>query len=146
MIEADRQLKNEQDLELKEAMLMDKFKAEEADRQEEERKMQEVIEFSKKEAAEAEHESVVQKRKERFASVPEEPPQGHKPATKVKVSLPDGSQLMRRFDGTNTVQVLYDWVGGYETLVDREECSEFELVMTFPRKVLDNMEQTMKEA
>jgi len=146
VIQADRQLKEEQNLELKEAMLMDKMKADEANRQEEEQKLEEVIEASRKQAEEQSFETEIKKRQEKFAAVPEEPPQGQKPAAKLQVSLPDGTKLMRRFHGENRVEVLYDWIGGHESLINRDAGSSFELVMTYPRKVLTAMDETLKQA
>lgn len=144
-IEADRQLKLEQDLELKEAMLMDKFKADEADRQKEEEQLKGILEASKKQAEVDAHTAAIQNRRNKVEALPAEPPMGEKPSANVQVSLPDGTKLKRRFRGDVPVQVLYDWVSGHSSLIDRPATSQFQLAMNYPRKVLDSMEQTMHE-
>jgi len=79
--------------------------------------------------------ALIERRRQAAQNLGPEPEQGVKPASKVKCSLPDGSSLVRRFHGADSVQLLYDWVMGHECLVDRD--GEIELWSSFPRKVLD---------
>jgi len=146
-IQADRQIKEDQHNELAEAMMMDKMKDDEKNRQKQDEQEAKAIEASKKQAEDDEQGRAVKNRKERGTKVPEEPPQGHKPCAKIQISFPDGSKVMRRFFGENLVESLYDFVDASEGLVDRPVGEDFELVCTYPRKVLDKrVGQTMKEA
>ena len=145
-IAADRQLKLQQDSELQEAMLMDKHRADTVKFEEAEKEMEQVMEASRKQAEADDFTSVVEKRVANGAQVPEEPPQGHKPAAKLQISLPDGTKLVRRFYAENYIQALYDFINAHDTLVNRPADAEFELVVTHSRKVIDNKAQTMKEA
>lgn len=42
--------------------------------------------------------------------------------------------------------MLYDLVGAHESLIEREASASFELVLTYPRKVLSDTTETMKAA
>lgn len=63
------------------------------------------------------------------------------PIASIQVRLSDGSRIVARLNETHTVQNLQDFVAAA-----RPGVSSFSLATTFPRKKLDNMSLTIKEA
>lgn len=63
--------------------------------------------------------------------LPEEPAENEKAITKIRVRLPKGEFLERRFKETDTLQTLLDWlhVQGFRS-------SEFKLLSSWPRRDL----------
>ena len=108
--------------------------AEEAERQlrEEQQKMQEM------------QEAVVQRRRARSETIPEEPLAGGEDVTKILIRLPDGSRVQRRFLNHDKIRVVYDFVGSLEA----NTALNYKLVSNFPRRVFDEstFSQTLLEA
>jgi len=106
--------------------------------------------------------ALVKLRRENAQNLGPEPEQGVKPASKVrsgpyplqrvgltnqalagtemivqiKCSLPDGSSVVRRFHGSDSIQMVYDWVWAHDCLAELDDV-QMELWSSFPRKKLD---------
>merc|ERR1712159_525022 len=98
---------------------------------------------NQQEAAEAEKQlsaerkiALVKLRRENAQNLGPEPEQGVKPASKIKCSLPDGSSVVRRFHGSDSIQMVYDWVWAHDCLGELDDV-QMELWSSFPRKKLD---------
>ncbi|EFA83311.1 ubiquitin domain-containing protein [Heterostelium album PN500] len=128
--ESQRRIVEEQDLAYEEALRADKEKA----RKEEEEKRR--VE---------EEEKQVQNKKEqklgRMALVPPEPAKGPE-ATHIIFKLPDDSKIERRFNSTDTLQTLSDFLDG--SGVDFEG---YQFITMYPKKVYTKKEYnlTLKE-
>ncbi|ORY34465.1 UBX-domain-containing protein [Rhizoclosmatium globosum] len=105
------------------------------EKEEEERKQQEILSRREQKAARKVF------LKENMAPEPET---GE--IAKIGIRLPNGERLTRRFRAVeNTVQDLYDFVEAQDlTPIDLE--SEFEVINTYPRRVLLDKTQTIKDA
>ena len=77
-------------------------------------------------------------------SLPAEPPAGPD-TTKLRLQLPNGSKLDRRFPSSGTIQMVRDYVEVY--FGDNEiPIESFSLSTTFPRKTFEDVSVSLREA
>ncbi|EGG22078.1 ubiquitin domain-containing protein [Cavenderia fasciculata] len=140
---------------------LDRIKAEEEQKQEERRLVQDQdeayeeslkadIEKAKKEQQERQRieqeeqkiNDAKQLRLDRINLVPPEPAKGPK-STQIIFKLPDDSKLERRFNSTDTLQTLSDFLHGSGI-----EIENFQFVTQFPKKVYtgQDFKQTLEES
>ncbi|KAJ3110174.1 hypothetical protein HK100_003130 [Physocladia obscura] len=124
--------------------------------QEKARKAEEERELAQKEKAEEEkrQQEIANKREEkRFRKIwlqenmiPEPLASDTQDIAKVGIRLPNGDRLVRRFKATvATVQDLYNFIEAQDlSPIDLE--TDFDVINTYPRKVLTDKMQTIKEA
>lgn len=82
--------------------------------------------------------------KRKRESLQAEPPKGPE-ATKLRLQLPNGSKIDRRFLATSTLQDVRDFVDVY--LGDNEiPIESYSLSTTYPRKTYENKAETLQDA
>jgi FAS-associated factor 2 len=147
--DATRSIREEQDSAYERSLARDRERAKQK-REEQERKRREAEEVAQ---AEQEQQTAAQNLENwklwRAAHIKPEPPASDKNATRVSLRLPDGQRLIRRFDGTSTVEEIYAFVECWEILKAEAENKEaikpekfkhqygFRLVSPMPRIVYD---------
>lgn len=140
-----RQLRDEQDREYLEGLERDRLREreEEEARQAKERAELEaaMAEERRQEMAKQQEEDLAARVLAAKSSLPPEPAAGE-PSAHIAVRLPAGGRLVRRFNASHKVEVLYLWVLGFAEL----EYDDFELCMSHPRKILSDREVTLEEA
>lgn len=113
--------------------------------EEREREERERLEAEKREQARIARLEAKKARKERLlATLPEEPPADIPDLAKLSIRLPNGERIVRRFLATNTVQTLYDFVETRD-LAPLDPELDFLVVGMFPRKVYNEMDETLEE-
>lgn len=148
----ERRLRSEQDREFEESLENDRRKAEharlEAERAELDRRRQldEARERSERlEAEEAAKRRLLERKRARLG---EEPPNIPQKTARIRVQLPNGVKVDRRFlADTHTVQHLRDWIDVY--LQDNQvNIEEYSLATNYPRRVLgdDLLDLTIRQA
>lgn len=109
----------------------------EKEREEEERKLE--SERAAKEWREAVRLDAAEK-------LPPEPDQSE-PHLLVKIRLPSGETVQRRFQKTNHIEDIRNFVQSQELLtIEKEHIDDFILLEPFPRKLYDNDEMTLDQA
>eukprot|EP00192_Tetraselmis_astigmatica_P005709 CAMPEP_0117665772 /NCGR_PEP_ID=MMETSP0804-20121206/9999_1 /TAXON_ID=1074897 /ORGANISM="Tetraselmis astigmatica, Strain CCMP880" /LENGTH=459 /DNA_ID=CAMNT_0005473229 /DNA_START=125 /DNA_END=1504 /DNA_ORIENTATION=+ len=153
--EMNRMLREQQDREYQESLEQDRLREEavEAERRAAEEAVRAAEEEEARiragEEAEARRQrdfqaAIAKRRAKAYAAVTEEPPAGTPGSCPVRVRMPDGSNLQRRFLTTDKVQALYDYVDiqeGFEIL-------KYNLVSNFPHCVYEGEKRglTLAEA
>jgi hypothetical protein len=103
----------------------------------EEHKQREFEEMQRQEAVrrlEDEKATRAQARLNKLSSLGEQPSSGAGVYT-IQFRLPDGKSVRRRFQTSDTVQVLATFIEGHELLdVDGNEIHHWEFMMNYPRK------------
>lgn len=145
-----RQLREQQDAELQESMLMDSMREEEARRQAEEAERlrqleaQRLAERAAQEEAEATRRANDAEEKRARLLAAAEPPATEPDRADVMIRLPDGRRLRRAFLGSHPVSHLYDFVD-----LEGEQATAgapYRLVSTMPRRAFQNCAMSMSEA
>lgn len=138
----NRSLREDQDREYQDALERDRMMSEK--RAEQDRALAE-----KAAALEAEQQSK-HRRKEEAAERIKNLPEPTTPTT-IVVRLPDGVRIERKFDSSDTVEVLYDWVLSCGVLhahacevAKTIHAERFTLSTSFPSRRLDNMQATLE--
>ena len=141
------QMRNEQDREYEEALEADRRRAEEAKAKEaaereaaEAQELEAAVELSRQ----LSHESDVQRKKDRLV---EEPPAGPD-STNLRINLPAGGRLQRRFPRTAPVQAVRDFID--VTFSDQGvDIVNYNLTSNFPRCTFeagDDSKKSLEEA
>ena len=148
----NRRIREEQEAAFAEALAEDQRKEAEREAQREhERQLQREQEERERQVLEEQarqeqkQQAVVQRRRERSESIPEEPSaDGEKPVTRLLIKMPDGSRIQRRFLTEDKIRAVYDYVDSLES----NTCFDYKLVTNFPRRVFDEstFSLTLKEA
>lgn len=74
-------------------------------------------------------------------------PSGNEPNIMVKIRLPSGTTVERRFQKTNLIEHIRNFVQSQElTTIENEYIDDFILLEPFPRKLYDNDELSLEEA
>lgn len=134
-------LKEQQEVELQESILMDQLREQEEKRRRVEEEELRVLEASK--AAEEERQRVADQEAKR-SRVPPEPPAGEPGRVDLQIRTPDGRRLRRAFRGSDTVGQVYDYIDVEGEL--GEACQAYRLVSTMPRREYEERQQTLQEA
>jgi len=142
-------LREQQESELQESMLMDQFREEEQKRRRTEEQQLERLETerlaeeAKKRDAEESQKKVEEEQKK--ARIPDEPPAGEPGRVDIMIKFPDGKRVRRAFRGTETVGQVYDYVD--------VECNEavaglakYRLVTSMPRQAYEDKSLTLVDA
>ncbi len=109
----------------------------------EEKKKQE--ELKKQKEAEEKIKKEQELKDEKRKTLPPEPEEGNKEASKIMFRYPHTEQRVeRRFMKTDKIGSLYDFVCTLGTEIF-EESGEFELITPFPFKIYNNKEKTLVE-
>eukprot|EP01102_Stenamoeba_stenopodia_P017547 TRINITY_DN630_c0_g2_i1.p1 TRINITY_DN630_c0_g2~~TRINITY_DN630_c0_g2_i1.p1 ORF type:complete len:383 (-),score=70.10 TRINITY_DN630_c0_g2_i1:48-1196(-) len=124
--ERDRLIREEQEMAYQLALEADREKERQA--QEEEQRLKEMERMAK-EAEENKKRAIEFKKR----NLPPEPAQGQ--GVQLVVRMPNGSRLSRRFNPTDLVQSVYDYVDSHQEEI---ESDSYELVMSYPRKVFSD--------
>jgi FAS-associated factor 2 len=148
----DRRIRQEQEEAYAEALEEDRRKErerreieEEQERATKEQEQAEQRQREEEEKKELQKEAVVQRRRERSESVPEEPPLDQaEHVTKLMIRFPDGSRVQRRFFNEDKVRAVYLFVDSLET----NTSLSYKLVSNFPRQVFDEgtLDKTLLQA
>lgn len=132
-------LREEQEMELQESMLMDQMREQEERRRRQEEEEAQALEASRRE--EEETRKRVDEEQKR-ARIPPEPPAGEPGRADFMIRTSDGRRIRRAFRGTDTVGQVYDYLdieGGLGEL-------KYRLVSTMPRRAYEDREQTLSVA
>lgn len=132
--QADRMLREEQNRRFEEAMLKDQeaeLKREEAERKRQEdaenAELERAVEFSRQLSKEADLDRIRR-------TLPPEPAPGEPDVTVLRVTLPRGAKVQRRFKASDTLQTLFDFVR--VTLADLgTDVKGFDVGCNMPRRV-----------
>jgi FAS-associated factor 2 len=139
--EQERDLRNQQDAAYQASLARDREKTRQAEerRQEEERKREQELTEVRRE----------QERLQRMADRREECRRRLKPepdlttdgtVVTLAVRLPDGRRVDRRFLASDSVAVLYDFIGQFDL---GPECERFVCCLSFPRRPLNDHQLTL---
>lgn len=142
-VDANRQLREEQEAAFAESLARDAERAREveAQREREEAERARVAEeqriiaeekMREEDAERARVQAIKSRRVEKTKALElrDEPRDGTEGVSKLAIRLPDGSRAERRFFSTDTIADVYDFV---DTLEDLDE-AEYSLITNFPRK------------
>ncbi|KAJ8612823.1 hypothetical protein CTAYLR_002050 [Chrysophaeum taylorii] len=148
----ERRLRHEQDREFEESLEADRRKAEAArlEREREEAEALRARDQAEREARLAEEKRLDAQRStdRKRARLGDEPPSGGSSKTaRVRVQLPNGAKVDRRFLATHTVQHLRDFIDLY--LQDNNlPITDYSLATNYPRRVLsdDVLDHTLDRA
>eukprot|EP00929_Paragymnodinium_shiwhaense_P029144 TRINITY_DN16772_c0_g2_i1.p1 TRINITY_DN16772_c0_g2~~TRINITY_DN16772_c0_g2_i1.p1 ORF type:complete len:379 (+),score=95.22 TRINITY_DN16772_c0_g2_i1:108-1139(+) len=141
-------LREAQEMELQESMLMDKMREEEDERKKREEVERKLQEEQQRQLAEAQAAVDLQKaaaEKDAIrARIPPEPAAGEPDRVDLMIRTPDGQRIRRAFRGTDLVGHIYDFLdsnGGeaFETL-------HYRLVTNMPRKAYEDRSQSLTAA
>jgi hypothetical protein len=142
-------LREEQENELKESILMDQMREEEqkrrrieeqqlqrleAERLEEENRKKEADEEAKRKAEELKR-----------SRIPAEPPAGEPGRVDFMIRLPNGKRMRRAFRGTDKLEQVYDYVD-IEAAEALTTIVQYRLVTTMPRQVFEDRSLSLAEA
>ncbi|KAJ3033770.1 FAS-associated factor 2 [Rhizophlyctis rosea] len=139
-----RTLREQQDEAYQASLRADQEKERKA-REEAERAERERAEEERKERERVERREAKAKRKETLReTLPPEPDATEPELAKLAIRLPSGERLARRFRAADLVQLLYDFIETHDlSPLDLE--AEFEVVNTYPRKVIRDMGKSLRE-
>jgi len=142
-----QELRDQQEAELQESILMDQMREQqEREQREAAAAMQRAEEQSRVEAANRERTETEARQAQleaKRARLPEEPPAGDPLRVALMLRLPNGQRLQRAFRSSETVGCLYDFVD-----LQSEELAgqSYRLVSTMPRKAYEDRQPTLQEA
>eukprot|EP00741_Cyanophora_paradoxa_P008755 tig00000140_g8476.t1 len=136
-MEYEESLRQDQEKELEKVLRLSKEEAEKREAEEAERQLAEQAK-----AAAAAAEAAAERKRRLLASLPSEPPATDKGATRLMIRMPDGSRVQRRFNPTDRLQVLFDFVEGSV----EEDFAGLEIVTLQPRKTYDDPAATFLDS
>lgn len=130
-------LREQQEAELRESVLMDQMREQ---REQEQRALEAAEERSRLEEEQRQAAELEAKRKR----VPEEPPAGEPGRVALMFRLPDGQRIQRAFRSSEAVGSLYDFLDAQ--LGQEFARKPYRLVSTMPRREFVDREQKLSEA
>lgn len=136
-------LREQQELELQESILMDQMREQEEKR----RRVEEeavLTEEATKAAEEDQRKSEEQDAKR--ARVPAEPPVGAPGRADLQIRTPDGRRLRRAFRGSDLIGQVYDYIDVEGSLGDALNGKSYRLVSTMPRKEYQDRGHSLEQA
>jgi len=152
-------LREQQEMELRESMLMDQMRETEERQRLQEAEQLRILEEQEKTneaaragAAKAEAAAELQAKRSR---VPAEPPTSEPNRLDIQIRMPNGRRLRRAFRGTDSVGQVYDYVDiemeapvedGAAAAAASNGGASYRLVSTMPRRVYENRAQSLAEA
>lgn len=138
-------LKEQQEVELQESILMDQMREQEEKRRRLEEEEQRILEASK---AEAEERQRREEQEAKRARVPPEPAAGEPGRVDLQIRTPEGKRLRRAFRGSDSLGQVYDYIDVEGVLGDgiASQLPSYRLVSTMPRKEYKDRRQTLAEA
>lgn len=80
-----------------------------------------------------------------MSDLPAEPVQGESDVIRIAIRLSNGKRIMRRFDTSAKIKVLYDFAYSQEDLGLENEFSTIKLMTSYPPKPLDNEDLSLSE-
>eukprot|EP00163_Fabomonas_tropica_P034803 TRINITY_DN984_c0_g2_i1.p1 TRINITY_DN984_c0_g2~~TRINITY_DN984_c0_g2_i1.p1 ORF type:complete len:325 (-),score=70.57 TRINITY_DN984_c0_g2_i1:616-1590(-) len=135
-----RAIREEQEREYQEAMRAD-LERMERDRLERERVEAEAAAArAAQEAAEREAAAAQVRREDKAKTIPEPPAPGAPGAT-IQLRMPDGSKNRRRFHLADTIGTIMDYID-----VQGVDLQNYQLITNFPKKIYDDLDQTVEDA
>lgn len=136
-------LKEQQELELKESLLMDQFRE-----QEEKRRKIEEEQLIAMEATRVKEEELrlLQAQEAKRARVPPEPPTGEPGRVEIQIRTPDGRRIRRAFRATDTVGQVYDFIDVDVFTGQAAPPQSYRLVSTMPRQEYEDRGRTLSQA
>merc|ERR1712137_868580 len=129
-------LREEQDMELRESILMDQMREVQA------QSAQEAEELLLKERESARHAQEEELQRKRLRLTPE-PPEGEAGRRALLFRLPGGGSLRRAFSAGSTMGALYDYLD--VQCADQEWISRYTLVSTMPKRTYESRTATLAE-
>lgn len=140
-------LREQQEAELAESMLIDQHREQEQKRQhaaeEEVRKIAEQSRLEEEHLRQEAEQRVAAELQSKRARLPEEPEIGEPGRLQLMIRLPDGKRLKRCFRSSELVSVLYDFVDlQYQELAGQR----YHIVSNMPRKAYDDQRLTLAES
>mmetsp|Transcript_5349 Transcript_5349/g.22662 ORF Transcript_5349/g.22662 Transcript_5349/m.22662 type:complete len:276 (+) Transcript_5349:1044-1871(+) len=145
-LQNQRSVRETQDLEYEMSLAEDRAR-EESLRQEQLREIREMEERERKaKEVQEDQERRVREAKERrdtrLRRLPEEPPVKAPNSTALAIRIPDGDRISRRFNATDTLDHVFEFVEATTDL----DLSGYEVMAQFPRKVFRRSSETLREA
>ncbi|GJQ15521.1 hypothetical protein GpartN1_g7312.t1 [Galdieria partita] len=137
----ERELKMEQDAALAAAEAADRARLSRFEEEERERILQKEMEYKQREEREALEATKHMRQRMKKSVLKDEPPENSPHVTELLLRLPDGRKVVRRFQDSEPLQAVIDYVV-YETGLSEDE---FQLLIPFPRKVLSEVNATLQE-
>lgn len=135
-----QELREQQEQELAESVLMDQMREQqEREAREADAAAQQAAEQSRLEAERKAREDLQAKK----ARLPEEPPAADPSRVAIMIRLPNGQRLQRAFRSSEVVGTIYDFVD-----LQNEDLAgqQYQLVSTMPRKAYQDRRPTLQEA
>jgi len=143
------ELRNSQEMELKESILMDQMREDEQKRRRTEDEQLQKMEGERVEEEVKRRETDERQKKDQSelkrGRIPEEPPVGEPGRVDIMIKMPDGKRMRRAFRGTDSVGQVYDYVDveGAEAVANMEQ---YRLVTSMPRQAYDDRSLTLSDA
>lgn len=137
----ERELKMEQDAALAAAEAADRERLSRFEEEERQRRWQKEYESRQQQEREATEATKHMRQRLKKSVLKDEPPGNSPHVTELLLRLPDGRKVVRRFQDSDQLQAVIDYVV-YETGLAEDE---FQLYIPYPRKVLADVDSTLQE-
>jgi len=143
-------LKEQQEVELQESILMDQLREQEEKRRRVEEEELRALEASRVEEEERrrldEERRHQAEQEEKRTRVPPEPPAGEPGRVDLQIRTPEGKRVRRAFHATNTVGQVYDYIDVEGVLGEAFAGKAYRLVSTMPRREYEDRAQSLQDA
>lgn len=136
-------LKEQQEVELQESILMDQLREQEEKRRKVEEEELRALEANR--AAEEERRKKAEQEAKR-ARVPPEPPAGEPGRVDLQIRTPEGKRVRRAFRSTDTVGQVYDYIDVEDVLGDSLGGKAYRFVSTMPRREYKDRSLSLQDA
>jgi len=130
--ERDRRLREEQDQEYIRSLQEDQEKERLMEEERRKAQQQEELQSKEEQLKKIRQQEWEKKAQHLLHTLPPEPDEQDKSATRLVIRLTDGRRLQRRFLPQHTLQNVFDFVNS-----NRGEGPKYDLITNFPRKVFD---------
>eukprot|EP00440_Ansanella_granifera_P031748 gb/GFBE01034457.1/.p1 GENE.gb/GFBE01034457.1/~~gb/GFBE01034457.1/.p1 ORF type:complete len:297 (+),score=94.30 gb/GFBE01034457.1/:1-891(+) len=142
-----QRLREQQELELAESILMDQQREQEAARlraeEEELRRVAEQTRLEEEKRQQQAEEQVEAELQAKRARLPSEPAAGESGRMQLMLRLPNGQRLQRAFRGSDAIAALYDFV---DLTCQELQSQQYRLVSNMPRKAYEDRQQSLADA
>jgi hypothetical protein len=147
--------KQQQDQEYLESLRRDQQKEQERQRQEQEARLKQAREEEERDLRAALEFSEQLKKQSTITELAQSLPPEPQPATnttELRIRMPDGQTLLRRFYVTDPLQLLRTFIdlklheAQSNNNNDNHEIPQYKIVNSFPRKTFEDMQQTFQDA
>ncbi|KAJ3301647.1 hypothetical protein HDV03_000526 [Kappamyces sp. JEL0829] len=142
--DAGRSIREQQDAAYQLSLQADREKAALLKKEAEEKRQRELQAEQALQDEENRRQAKRERKIELASALVPEPPANAKAVTRINIRLPSGERIIRRFDATKPIQLLYDFIETKD-LDPIDLLAEFVVVNTYPRKEYPDRSKTFQE-